>query len=249
MLCRLSVTVLFLLAIGAASAQTWREIVPLRSNCEDLKRIMGISRCLNTTYDFADAKVTIAFSDGTCATGWNVKEGTVLFIEVHPKAPLKLEDLDLDEALYQKTVDSHLPEVTHYRNQDRGANIAVFSDGTVASLSYGPSTKDKALECASKPEAARPPRASIKFDEYESLSAKEEEVRLKNFAAELIASPNFTGYVIAYGRQGRPREAQERAARVKAYLVSRGVVSDRVSIAEGGHRDHWTIELFLVFKD
>ena len=87
------------------------------------------------------------------------------------------------------------------------------------------------------------------FDEYESLSSEEEELRLNNFATELMASPNFAAHVIAYGRPGRPREAQERATRVKAYLVSRGVGSDRVSISEGGHRDHWTIELFLVFRD
>lgn len=249
MLSRLAVTVLFVLVCGEASAQTWREITPLRSNCADVKRLVGSSACTNTTYDFADAKVTITFSDGTCATGWNVKKGTVLFIEVHPRTRLKFEDLHLDEALYQKTVDSHLREVTYYRNEDEGVNIAVFSDGTVASLSYGPSTKDKPLACPSKPESARPPHASIKFDEYQSLSAEEEKLRLNDFATELLASPNYAAYVIAYGRSNKPREARERAARVKNYLVTRGIGSDRVSVVDGGHRDQWTIELFLVFRD
>ena len=66
---------------------------------------------------------------------------------------------------------------------------------------------------------------------------------------ELLASPGFAGYVIVYGGQGRPREAQDSADRVRNYLVSRGVANDRLSIVEGGYRARWTVELFIVFRN
>lgn len=74
-------------------------------------------------------------------------------------------------------------------------------------------------------------------------------IRLNNFAAELLASSNYAAYVIAHGRSSKPREAHEHAARVKNYLVSRGVGRDRISIVDGAPRANWMIELFLVFRD
>lgn len=238
-----------LLLAGNTYAQGWRGIVPLRSNCADVKRITGATICHSTTYDLSDVNVTILFSDGTCATGWRVPTGTVLSIQVYPKTRLKISDLRLDEKQYKKEQDSHLREVTYYNNEDEGVTIATFSNGTIANLSYGPAKSDKGLECP-QDLTAMPPLDSQKFDEYESLESKEEESRLDNFVSQLKAeTPEVGGYVIAYGRHGRPQEANERAARVKAYLVSKGVPSNRVQTVEGASRDNWMIQLFIVYKE
>jgi hypothetical protein len=238
---------LLLLAISNVSGQGWRGVVPLRSSCDDFKRITGVATCQTTTYDLVDEKVAVAFSDGTCETGWRVPEGRVLWVLVHPRSRQKISDLQLDGRRYKKVPDSHLREVTYYDNEDDGVSIATFSDGTVAYLSYGPAKTDKGLECP-QDHTAMPPRASKKFDEYESLESKEEESRLDNFVTQLKAeTPEVGGYVIAYGRHGRPQEAHERAVRVKAYLLSKGVPSDRITTVEGEARDNWMIQLFLVY--
>lgn len=36
---------------------------------------------------------------------------------------------------------------------------------------------------------------------------------------------------------------------VKAYLVSRGVDKERITIADGGYRERWMIQVFVVFKN
>ena len=240
---------LFLLPVSEASAQGWRGIVPLRSSCSDVKRILGITSCRTGSYDVSDAIVNIVLSDGSCATGWRVDNGSVLSIDVHMKSPLKYDDLHLDETKYKKTVDTHLRYVTYYDNEDEGVSIAVFRDGTVASLSYGPTLRDKALQCPPAAEAAKRPEASIKFDEYESLSRKEEEERLNNFATEFLVWPRISAYVIVYACKGEEDKAQaERVTRIRNYLVSRGVPSEKLTTVDGGHRDIWRVELFMVHK-
>ena len=241
--------ILLLLPTAAASAQGWRGIIPLRSDCSDVKRILGISVCQTGSYDAGDATVTIIFSEGSCATGWRVKNGTVLSIDVHTKSPLKYSDLHLDESKYKKTSDTHLREVTYYDNEDEGVSIAVFSDGTVASLSYVPSLGDKALQCPPAAEAAKRAEGSIKFDEYKSLSRKEEEERLNNFATEFLVWPRVSAYVVVYGRRGEESKAQEeRVTCIRTYLVSRGIPTEKLTTVDGGYRDSWTVELFIVHK-
>ena len=240
------VALFFFAAIGSASAQGWRGIVPLKSKCADVQRILGIAACRNATYDLADARITIGFSDGTCATGWKVESDTVLFIAVTPKTPRKLAEYALDESRYKKTVDEHLREVTYYENEE-GESIAVFSDGTVTLLSYEPSKIHSHLRCPSE-HKVRPPRNSLKFDEFESLSQKEQEGRLDNYVFELRASPASTAYVISHTQQGRQPEAQERAKRLKDYLVSKGIARDRIVTVDGETRNSWVIELFIVIN-
>ena len=105
----------------------------------------------------------------------------------------------------------------------------------------------------------------FKFDEYGDICSGDEKARLDNLAIELQNNLEFQVYVIFYGgrcysscgydyprhRPRRPRkgEAEARAARIKPYLVNtRGLDPERIFVINGGHRESWTAELWLVPK-
>jgi hypothetical protein len=81
----LSVCIISILLAAGGGTRGWRGLVPLHSNCEDAKRILGIGDCRSTTVDLEDVTVAVAFSDGTCELGWRVPAGTIMSLDVHPK--------------------------------------------------------------------------------------------------------------------------------------------------------------------
>jgi hypothetical protein len=107
-----------------------------------------------------------------------------------------------------------------------------------------------------------PPEAR-KFDEFGDIYCDDEKARLDSFANELQNNPDAQGYIIFYGGKRRqsssrptsrlelPRrgDAAARVARVKPYLTStRGIDVDRVVVINGGYRDLWSAELWIVPK-
>jgi len=239
-----------ILVVAAAhvSAQGWRGIVPLRSNCEDVKQIFGIRECANRTYDVNDFKVSILFSDGICTSGWKVPVGTVITLNVHSKVPQRFSDLNLDTSQYRIVMNAHLPSLTRYENEERGESLTVSSEGFVTEYFYGPSTKDTSLRCQPQENPSKPSHTgSIKFDEYGMISRSEEEARLDDFAVQLKASEKTVlGYILVYsGSVTSVNEAHERGRIAKTYLVSHGVEATRLFIVDGGPRNESTVELFL----
>lgn len=92
-----------------------------------------------------------------------------------------------------------------------------------------------------------------KFDEFGDINCEEEYARLDNFAIHLQNTPSAQGYIIFYGgrrfRSRLPRvgEAAARAGRLKPYLVNRrGIPADRVVVINGGYRDNFVVELWIV---
>ncbi|MCA1636719.1 MAG: hypothetical protein LC802_24410 [Acidobacteria bacterium] len=98
-------------------------------------------------------------------------------------------------------------------------------------------------------------------DKFENICCGDEKARLDNFAIQLLNEPETQGYIIFYeGRRyascysSRPRvprlgEAQARAARMKPYLVdTRGFDANRLVIINGGYREKWMAELWIVPK-
>lgn len=232
-----------------ASAQGWRGIVPLQSRCDDVKRILGIDGCRSGTYQTDDGTVSISFSDATCESGWNVPPGTVLSFHVHSRTQQTLASIVSDASKYIKSVDTHVRYVAYYENKDEGVSIAVFEDGTVANVFYGPSAKDSALRCPSLvSNAATLPLASKKVDEFGVLTKKDEELRVNNFATALNAWTDVSGYIVAYTGRRDGADGLSRAARIKAYLVNQGVPDARLSIVDGGIKEESTIELHIVVK-
>lgn len=103
----------------------------------------------------------------------------------------------------------------------------------------------------------------FKADEYGDICSGDEKARLDNLAIELQSDPELQAHVVYYGGRcysscnldyplHRPRlprrgEADKRAARIKNYLTeTRGLDPERVVVVNGGHRESWTAELWLV---
>jgi hypothetical protein len=237
---------ILVVTVATVTAQGWRGIVPLHSSCDDVKRKLGIAECQNRTYDLVDSKVSILFSDGRCASGWDVPAGTVITLDIHSKVPQRISDVSLDPS-YRKVIDAHLPGLTRYENDDRSVSITVSPEGFVTEYFYGPSTKDESLRCRPQPSGT----GSIKFDEYGLIPKKEEETRLNNFAFQLKSTDrSFLGYILVYaGQLTSIKEAHQRGVRVKAYLVKRGVEATRLFIVDGGYREESTVELFVTIRD
>jgi len=233
----------------SVSAQGWRGIVPLRSNCEAVKQLLGIDQCRTGTYQFSDGSISISFSDGTCLTGWNVPVGTVVSFYVHTTPPQKIDKTFADLSKYVKSFDTHVRNIVYYTNQEQGITITAAEDGTISSIFFGPTVKDSLLRCPSKGnEASKLPSASYKFDEFGDLRREEEELRLDNFATELNAWATVSGYIVAYAGRGSAVDAVDWVARIRAYLVKRGIAENRIHAITGEMRETATIELYLVMK-
>lgn len=93
----------------------------------------------------------------------------------------------------------------------------------------------------------------LKFDEFGDINCDDEYARLDNFGVQLQNTPSAQGYIIFYGgrrfRSRLPRvgEAAARAGRLKPYLVSRrGIPAERVIVINGGYRESFQIDLWIV---
>ena len=109
--------------------------------------------------------------------------------------------------------------------------------------------------------AATTADSSRRVDEFGDVCCDDEKARLDNFAIELQKEPHAAGYIVFYGgrlhsdppcqrsrlRLPRRREAEARAWRLKHYLVdTRGVAHERIVVIDGGYRERWTAELWIV---
>jgi hypothetical protein len=111
--------------------------------------------------------------------------------------------------------------------------------------------------------AAIVPREAGLFDKFGDVCCDDEKARLDNFAIQLQNEPETQGYIVFYGgrrhnypychssRQRLPRrgEAEARVERLKPYLVaSRGLDPKRIVVVDGGYRESWEAELWIVPK-
>ena len=238
-------TFIFFISV-CTQGQGWRGVVPLRTDCEAVKRLLQIGQCRSATYQMSEETVAISFSDGTCNTGWKVAPGTVLSVTVHSRTSRRLTDTFPDLTKFTKKSDGHVRSVTYYENLNDGLSIAVLEDQTIAYVAYGPSLKDSSLQCPRN--IYTPPPASIKFDEFGLLTKRDEELRVNNFAFELNAWPAVDGYIVAYTGEQRAVDGLIRAARIKDYLIKRRIPETRLKIINAGIRKVSTIELYLVIK-
>jgi hypothetical protein len=256
-----------------AHAKDWRGIKPLHSTREDVERLLGEpppppkdgSRAytLNkgrSIYFLDEGEIYIVFAeDETLAAAdcsGKVPSGTVLMVQVTPKSEMVLSNLQIDEKSFRKFDPSDPPGLGYegYINEQEGLIIKAFK-GKVEEVIYIASAQDK-HRCSSYYEN---PESFVrvfvcglglgarKFDEYFNLSFGDEKARLDNFAIQWQQEPETQGYIIAYaGRKTRDGEALIRADRSKNYLVNeRSINSGRIILIDGGHREEFSMELFI----
>ena len=108
-----------------------------------------------------------------------------------------------------------------------------------------------------------PPEAML-VDKFGDVCCEDEMARLDNFAIAVQNNPDAQAYIVFYGgrrhsfpscqrgQQRLPRhgEAEARVARLRKYLVlRRGLDSNRIVVVNGGYRQQWEAELWIVPKD
>lgn len=239
-------------------AKPWRGITPLHSSRSDVERILGKpSRTSHhwSTYQTDSEAVSILYSNGLpCRSGanseWRVPGGKVVSITVAPKTIVLFSALNLDMSKFQKLTDSHMLDRVEYLNKDEGESISIVN-GEVSSFTYMAGSADGHLRCpnteASQEKITEP---TYMLDIYSNLKLKDEEIRLDNFAIQLMERPEAKGYIFVYsGSDLPPPKARLRAKHTKNYLVRvRNVKSERLVVFYGGERAQFTAELFIVPK-
>ncbi len=90
--------------------------------------------------------------------------------------------------------------------------------------------------------------AAEKPDEYGDVCWEREKEILRNFAIELKNQPGARGYLIHYGGRRTPSldVALRRGRRAKEYLVRLGVRPERIVAVDGGFREEFTWEVWVV---
>jgi hypothetical protein len=96
---------------------------------------------------------------------------------------------------------------------------------------------------------ASPTDNSRRIDEYGAITCEDEMARLDNFAIEVRSYAEGHAVVIVYGgrRDTKRDEMQARMAYVRHYLTTdRGIDRERVEVFNGGFREHFTVELYVI---
>jgi hypothetical protein len=88
----------------------------------------------------------------------------------------------------------------------------------------------------------------VKIDEYGNLSTDDEAAHLDLFAEKLFKQPNLRGYIVAYSEPRRERGSYlRRIYGIGKYLTyARGIEPNRVVVVDGGYRDKFVTQLWLI---
>lgn len=147
----------FLLAFAdVISAKPWRGIVPLHTTRAQVRKLLGKpifgADGSIDLYDLREGRVHIMYARQPCETGlpadwgnWRVPRDTVVNISIHlhEEIPLKRLKIRNIERYKWYTGDSG---ATYYHDRLRGLEYQV-QEGMVTAITYGPSSRDRALRC------------------------------------------------------------------------------------------------------
>jgi hypothetical protein len=143
--------VILIASSDSVNAQGWRGIMPMRSTCKDVKKILGVDTCAppDETYDLDGEKVKISFTKRQCEPAyqkfWDVPVGTVVIIERHLQKIIPLADFHIDESKYEKSYNDMVGHVI-YSHKDEGISYWTVN-GEVYLIFYTPRANASKFEC------------------------------------------------------------------------------------------------------
>jgi hypothetical protein len=173
-----------------------------------------------------------------------------------PSDPKLSEPLD-----FKATVSGGDPNVTPTYSWEVANGEIIEGQGTPAIKvrAFGPQTVTATLRvdgfdsaCARTASCSTPihlpPPPPEKIDSYGLILFDQVRARLDQFAAALKEHPGAMGYIFGYGgRQRSAGEARTAIDSAKQYLLEKfDIEKDRIGKADGGSREEFTIELWLV---
>ena len=106
--------------------QRWKQIKPLATNCEDIKRIFQVEKCgdLVSFYDFKTYEITIVFSLGV--NKWDPPKGMVKQAAIIFREGIKLEEFEDNLDSYEVKPISDLPGKVYYTNEKKGVELILI---------------------------------------------------------------------------------------------------------------------------
>lgn len=260
---------LVLIAATSVAAKDWRGILPMHSTRAHVEALLGPpppspgGYTLNkgrSIYSLEEGEVYIVFAEqefhgGECLS--TVPAGTVLMIQIIPKAELPFSSLNIDAKQFKK-FDASEPSGNGYDgflNEQEGFVVRVFK-GNVEQLVYGASAFDRGRCSAYYNNFENSVRISLRpacgllfrFDEYGDIRFSDEKARLDNFGIQLLNMKDMVGYIVVYaGQKATVAEAQVRANRARDYLITvRHIKPERVKAIDGGHHAELTVTLWIL---
>jgi hypothetical protein len=253
-----------MLAPPTVHAKAWRGILPLHSTRANVEKTLGRPTFEDSGYELGGERVTISYATRGCEeglpSGWNVPLDTVVNISVNSTKELRLDDVLTPGRNYEKIYGTDMPQIEYVDVPD-GVSYATV-DGMVQKTTYfGNQVDDQKLRCGEARYAAPAPAAAQnKFEQrpldlFGKIPFEETEARLDTFIAELLnlnqGAPHYLGYIVVYaGRSAHPNEAANFAKCAKNYLVTtREADPETLFAANGGYRDEFTVELFIMPND
>lgn len=130
-----------------AQAQTWKEIVPLITKCDDVKRIFGVSGCQYPVMRLESGSYDLTIHFAKERDGWNVSKDTVIDILVIFNDLLKLSDYEKTFKDYVIKPENDVPEITIYTNVKKGVELtvqtAVAKELYISNIFFYPSEENK----------------------------------------------------------------------------------------------------------
>jgi len=143
----------FLVLLGGnfgGYGQTIKNIVPMRSTCEDVKRIVKVDTCNRELefYNLPDERIEISYSTEDCPKAylkyWDVPKGIVLSVIRTPKKPILLNELSLDFKDCEKfKYNNDLQQIGYYCKET--GTTYNFIDNYLSYVTYTPTAEDTKL--------------------------------------------------------------------------------------------------------
>ena len=137
------------------NAQGFKGIVPIRSTCEDVQRILGGGGCgkSSETITLPNEEIKITYTTQKCQpfygdlTRWNVPIGTVFTIIRRFKIPPTLEEAEMkiNESEFIKTTNDIVGQVFYHKKN--GEEVLTITQGYLNDIIYYPSDNDKSKAC------------------------------------------------------------------------------------------------------
>jgi hypothetical protein len=247
-----------------ASGKAWKGIVPLHSNRADVERLLGPPTVEDSGYDVDGERVSVNYSSQGCReglpAGWKVPADTVVSISVSSTKEIKLSDVLVPGKNYDQIYGVHTPSVDYVDVQE-GVRYTTKEDAVTDITYIATEADDRKLRCgeykyaAPVPVGARNKFEQIPYDSYGKVPFEDAEARLDSFLLQLQSMnegrSHYRGFVIVYaGRSAYAAEASTIAECSKNYLVSvRRADPDSVITADGGYRDEFRVELYIMPND
>lgn len=133
--------------VSQSSTDGWRGLVPLKSSCEDVKRVLDVKKCEFpiSSYEFPELRIVVYFSTCVCCERWRVGRGIIRSIGVYPLTNQHVDELNLGTD-FKKVKDEEIIGGQRLTNATKGMTVYTLN-GQVIEMIFHPPYAMQKLRC------------------------------------------------------------------------------------------------------